>query len=290
MRTLGHLGRPATVAALPHAVLFRAIPNAPHEDVLAPWPYGSAPDTDALPEAFARLRDGGAVTFTGILRPDARIDAEAARRAGFATVPLKRHFIVDGARDLPAFSRKTRRNLAIAARHWAIAVTAPTPEQAEEAARLHTSLQRRRALSAMTRMPADHFRRLAGVPGIAVVTARDAEGIGGMLVAARDAGETHLLHILLDERALRTCASYLLMASAIELWGRDGRLYLGGAPAGPDGPGIARFKARWANRTAPVSLLTAVLREDVYRDLSSRHAATPYFPAYRSPEGEERPA
>jgi len=283
IETLAHLGRPTTVPNLKTAVLMRTIRNSRHVDALGPWPYGSAPEAETLPEAFAALKSMGAVSFTGMLRPDAALDPAAARRVGAAAVPLKDHFIADGDRGRPALSPKTRRNLAIAERHWSVAVATPALDLVESAATLHLDLQKRRHLSTMTRMPPGHFQRLIHLPGVAVLTARDGAGTGAMLIAAHGADETHLLHLLVDRRALRTCAAHLLMASAVELWGSHRRVYLGGTPDGPDGPGIARFKARWANRTSPVWLLTAILHREAYAELSRRAPGSGYFPIYRNP-------
>jgi hypothetical protein len=283
LTSLAHLGRLISVPGLPYPVLLRRIPNTRYEDAMGPWPYGSAPDTTGLPDTFAFLRDLGVITFTGFIRPDARFDRTMAERAGFAVAPLKPHFIVNESGMPLSFRRRTRRHLAMARRHWTIDLASLDAGHAAVAMRLHLDLQRRREMSAMTRMPAEHFLRLADTPGIAVLAARDSDGIGGLVIAACEADETHLLHFLVLEHALRTSASYLLMASAIEVWGRNGRVYLGGAPSGRDGPGIARFKARWANRTASVSLLTAILQEDTYRALGPEGSRTPFFPNYRNP-------
>jgi hypothetical protein len=280
---LAHLGRPTRVPSLPFAVLLRPIPGTSHHDALSTWPYGSPPEAAKLASALEELRALGAVSFTGMLTPAATRAADLASGA-IAVAPLKPHYLIDARRALPAHSAKTRRNLKLAARHWTIDAAPARAEIAQATVELYAALRRRRRMSSeITDMPPGHFAALLDVPGIVALAARDRDRIGAVLIAARDAEETHLLHLLADEQALATVPNYLLMAHISEAWSQRGPIYLGGAPGGPDGPGVAKFKARWANHTAPSWLVTAVLREDVYKELSPAGAtAGGFFPAYRA--------
>jgi len=280
---LTHIGQPRAVEALPFAVLDRPIPGTPHRDVLSTWPYGSAPDPRRLDEAVAELRAAGAVSFFGVLKPGSTLDAAAAP-PGISATPLKAHYVVDRRRGLPVPSARTRRNLRIAARAWSIDPAPDLQAVANAAASIHAGLQTRRRFSDIANVPAAHFPAVLSVPGIVAVVARDGDRIGALLIAARDAGETHLLHLLADETHIATCPAYLLMAYVSEVWSADGPVHLGGTPSGPDGPGITKFKSRWASTTMPVQMLTAILRADVYRTLSAGDAAADgHFPAYRRP-------
>ena len=290
---LAHLGRPMLVGSLPFAVLRRPIPGTPHHDFLSTWPYGSAPDGAGLPAAIEELRATGGVSFTGMITPAAADYDQAAPLAGAVAVrPLKPHYVIDRKHGLPLPSAKTRRNIKIAARAWTID---PAPDRAAvlgAALPLYAALQHRRQMSSeMTRMPPEHFRALLEVPGIVAIAARRGDAIGALVIAARDGGESHLLHFLVDDDAIATCPTYLLMAHISEAWTERGPVYLGGAPSGPDGPGVAKFKSRWASHATPAWLLTAILRDDLYRRLTGPEAETSdYFPAYRQPEPTALPA
>ena len=283
LETLSHLGRPRRLASMPHGLFVRAIPGTRHHDALGPWPYASAPDPHRLPDAMAELQALDAVSFTGMIRPDAEIDLLAAAAGGFRVAPLKPHFVIAPG-HVPGLGARSRRNLSVAARHWDID-TAPDPgEAADVAMRLHQRLQARRRMSPMTRMAPGHFPAVLALPGMRALAARAQGAIGALVIAARGAGETHLLHLLVDEDAIATGPAYLLMDHVARHWAADGPVYMGGVPDGPDGPGIARFKARWASHTRPTCLLTAIVRPDLYAALASEHgAAGSYFPAYRSP-------
>ena len=290
---LAHLGRPVRVGSLPFAVLRRPIPGTPYHDFLSTWPYGSAPDPGRLEAAMDELRDAGGVSFTGMITPSAENYDLAAPRAGAVAVrALKPHYVIDRKYGLPVLSAKTRRNIKIAARAWTID-PAPDPAAVLAAALpLYAALQKRRQMSSeMTRMPPEHFRALLEVPGVVAIAARRGDVIGALVIAARDGGESHLLHFLVDDDAIATCPTYLLMAHISEAWTERGPVYLGGAPSGPDGPGVAKFKSRWASHATPAWLLTAILRDDLYRRLAGPRAATSdYFPAYRQPEPTALPA
>jgi hypothetical protein len=281
--SLAHLGRPMAVPSLPFGVLKRPIPGTAHHDVLSTWPYGSAPDPARLPAAAGELRDAGAVSFTGMITPAAALEPARLAVGCFTVAPLKPHYVIDRRQGLPVPSAKTRRNLRIASRAWTVDPAPARPDIARTAVLLYAALRRRRQMSSeVTQLPPEHFPTLLDVPGIVCLAARNGDAIGALIIAARDAGESHLLHFLADETATASCPTYLLMSYVSEAWANDGPVYLGGAPDGPAGPGVAKFKSRWASRTAPAWLLTAILREDLYRELAPRGAAADgYFPAYR---------
>src|SRR5260221_786217 len=107
------------------------------------------------------------------------------------------------------------------------------------------------------------------------------DAIAALVIAARDAASSHLLHFLVDDDAIATCPTYLLMAHISEAWTDRGPVYLGGAPSGPDGPVVPKFKSRWASHAAPAWLLTPILRDDLYpRPARARAASDGHFPAY----------
>jgi hypothetical protein len=131
-------------------------------------------------------------------------------------------------------------------------------------------------------MPARHFEMLFHIPDIVVLTIRGANGLGGMMIAARSSGGIHALHFLADEDARRTNGAYLLMEGARRIWAADQPVYLGGVPSSPGSEGVGKFKQRWANRVAPATLITAILDPDRYAALAATRGTRDYFPAYRS--------
>jgi len=221
------------------------------------------------------------VTATMVVRPDADVAWDALVSESIQAVHLKSHYVWDPALPRPEPRRKTRRNLGIARRHWRIESVSPE-RIATTGAELHAELASRRNLSAIANVLPSHFQILARLPGVEALGAIDDEGLGAMLIAARSPSETHLLHLLTTPRVIRTCGSYLLMAEALERWGRDRRLYLGGSPNSVDGPGIAQFKARWSNRTASVTLVAITVDHAACRDLAGSRPSGGFFPPYRA--------
>lgn len=282
--SLPHLGQPFPVASLVSPLLLRPIPGTDHNDAIGPWPYASAPSPARLAGVLEELRTTSLVTATLFVRPDATAgwlgNEEGPPLPGVEAVRLKDHYVLDPALPRPGRRPKTRRNLAIAARHWRISPV-PHTQLAELGAQFQNQLAARRHISPIADVPAGHFAVLAGLNGIETMAAVDEDGIGALLIAARAHGETHLLHLFTAPRVVRTCGTYLLMATALDQWSRDGCVYLGGAPSSADGPGIAKFKARWANRTAAAMLLKVILNTSLYQHLTDARPATSFFPAYR---------
>lgn len=289
LETLPHLGRPLRTAGLPFPVAVRAIPGTTHRDAIGPWPYVPAPQPSALAAALDELRSLGLVSLTLMIAPDTGpADALAYAELGVALRPLKDHFVVDPRQPPPVLGPRTRRNLAIAARHWEVVEESPPPVQlAATAAGLYAGLAGRRILSDITQVPPSHFTDLARLPGTVFVTARRSSVVGAMVIAARDGGRADLLHLLIDQAHLATCPGYAVLGHVARDWARAGPVYLGGMPDGPDGPGVGRFKARWANRTSPLLLATAILHPETYAALAAGGGDTGYFPAYRQPQAKE---
>lgn len=253
---------------------------------MSAWPYGGASAAIDLGSLHAALVATGAVSFLSILRPDHPPLPDPCAEC-FALTPLKPHYVFDPALPALPLSKKARRNLREAEQVWQIVRNPPAREAARLALHLFDDLAKRRTLSAISHMPRNHFELLLRVPGIESLALRSADGEwGGVVIAACDPGETHMLHILTSDRARMTNGAYLLMQAAAELWGRDGPLYLGGAPTGADSAGIARFKQRWANRQSTVHLLTAILDPARYAELAATRGKPGFFPAYRHPDGE----
>jgi hypothetical protein len=277
LRALPHIGSPIELDGCPHPLLRRPIPGHDAFDLMGAWPYGSVAATldDSVLDA---LRRTGAISLTMVVRPDLPVQISQ----GYDLLPLKQHFIIDPDRPSKSLSSKAKGNLAMASSKWAIDQNPPEDEVRVTAIELFNDLTARRDVSDIARMPPQHFQLLFAVPGIVTLAIRDGEGIGGMIIAAQSAAETHLLHLLLAPRAMRSNGSYLLMETARDLWGGRGPIYLGGVPGGVVNAGVGQFKQRWANRSVEVQMLTSILDASRYEALSAGRTQG-YFPAYRGP-------
>jgi len=282
---LAHLGEPWLAAGWPGPLVRRAIPGTIHHDLIGVWPYASAPvGSDAAHAAFAAFRASGAVTFQALARPDEPVDAAALSAAGFAVRPFKTHYVLRPDRPAPAPGAKTRANLARARRTWRVAER-PLADHLAAVCAWHEALARRRQMSAQASLPAAHFARLAALPAFTALFAEDDAGPAACLLVAAMDDRIHFHAIAGDERAYRERAFYALYREAVARWGADRTIYFGGAPGGPAGPGIARFKARFANDQTPVHLVTAVLDPAACDALAATRGTPGWFPPYRGPQG-----
>ena len=282
VNSLTHLGLPEVIAGLPWPIVVRPIPGSARCDAVGPWPYGSAPEASQMAAALSALRARGLVSLTAFLRPDCPVDIAALQRSGVQCVPLKDHFIYDARETLPARSKKTRYNIATARRRWAVErLNLPTHWPA--LAVLHQDLRRRRALSKFAQVEASHFERLADVPGADGLAVFDEGEMIAALVVVRSAARVHFLALLGNEQAHRERAHYALYDAAATRWGSESLLCMGGAPSGEDGPGIDKFKRRFATSTRPVTLLTVILDPVACAELTARRNTPGYFPPYRTP-------
>lgn len=282
LRSLTYIGEPLALPSLRGGVLERPIPGSARTDAYGSFPYSTPWSATTAASVVRVLRARGLVSLTMVFRPDGEADVDGLRAAGIECRVLKEHFVVDRGVAPPVPGRRTRRNLACARRHWRIE---PVSLRAtwRRLYELHdVVVGRRPAMNALVRPGADHFRALASVPGMMTLGAIDQEGLAGALVVALTATEAHCHMLFGNDRYLRRGAAYALLDAAVGRWGESRRIYLGGAPSGPDGVGIARFKRRFATRTSPALLATAILDPHACSVLSAGRAGNGYFPPYRA--------
>ncbi|MEZ4735635.1 MAG: glycosyltransferase family A protein [Caldilineaceae bacterium] len=281
--TLRHLGTPFAVHGWPGQLLRCAIPGATDMfDAVGPWPYCSPPEVSQLPALYHALQAQGLVTFRAFFRPEAAPATEQWQHAGFTPVLLKEHFVFDPALDWPPHSAKTRSNIRCGQRWWCVEEIALADHHRTIAA-YHERLVSSRQFSAMAALPPAHFAALADLPNVHVLGALDKEGLGAALITVHEETSVHFHVIVGAERAYQRCAFYALYQAAIERWSPSHMIYLGGAPSSPNGPGIARFKRRFANRRMPVYMIQAVLDRERCQRLVSTLATSQvnWFPPYR---------
>jgi hypothetical protein len=281
---LAYLGEPLTVPGLPWPVIRQAIPGSGRFDVLGPWPYGSPPDPAGAAEALAHLRALGAVTLTAFARPDRPLDAVGLAAAGLEVVVLKPHFVHAADEPIPVMSKKTRYNLSAARRRWRVQPL-DLAQQWPAVAALHTELAQRRTMSRITHLDDAHFARLAEVPGAAGLCVVEDGTLVAALVVVVAPASVHFHAIVGVEAAYRERAFYALYDEALRHWGAERLVCLGGAPGGPDGAGIEKFKGRFATSTRPVHMLTAVLDAPACAELVARRGLNQFFPPYRTAAG-----
>jgi len=275
---LRHLGSPAVVAGRP--IVLRRIPESDAVDAFGPFPYGSPPED---PDGFRRgLAESGAVTWTCVMRPG----AHPASISAFDPFTVKEHFV--HLRDGPPLeaSARTRRHVRRAMLRWTIALR-PMPECVDMTARLHGQLEARAPLSRVARVDRRHFEILAGIEGFRCLVASAGGRECAFLVFAEAGDEIHFHLTAGDEEALRGDGMYALFDHMIRNFASTHDLYLGGTPAGANGEGVGRFKARFANGRKPVSLARVILDPRQCEQLVARLGRHRWFPPYRDPGSDQ---
>jgi hypothetical protein len=281
--TLAHIGTPWGIPEWPGALLASAIPGEPERyDLVGPWPYCTPPSAEQLPMLTAALRTQGFVTFRAFFRPDSNPPVSDLQRHGFVVTPLKEHFVFDPRLDMPTHSAKTRYNIRRAQRRWTVDQVS-LADHHSLIARYHDTLTQNRPFSAMAALGPMHLSLLGDVPGVNTLAAFDSEGLGAALITLHSRHSVHFHLIAGADRAYQTCAFYALYQAALDRWGQQFTLYLGGAPSAANGPGIARFKRRFANRSAPILMAYTIVDSDAYQRLVCACAAPNpnWFPPYR---------
>lgn len=281
--TLSHLGTPLAVAGWHGRLLKCAIPGtADRFDAMGPWPYCSPPQVEQLSLLYDALQAQELVTVRAFFRPDAPVCPAEWQQTGFTLTLLKEHFVFDPAHDWPAHSAKSRYNICRGRRLWCVEPLA-LADHYQTIAKYHEQLVRSRPFSTLAALPPAHFAALANVPNLHVLGAWDKAGLGAALITVHDATSVHFHAIVGAARAYQRCAFYALYAAAIERWAASRTIYLGGAPNSPNGQGIAHFKARFANRRAPVYMIQAVLDAEHCQRLVAACQEPPsnWFPPYR---------
>jgi len=282
LRSLGHIGEPIALPPPGGGVLERRIPGSARTDAYGTFPYATPWSATRAASAVRVLRARGLVTLTVVFRPDAAVDLDGLRAAGIECRVLKEHFVIDRGVAPPAPGPRTRRNLASARRRWRVEPVSLRATWCRLYELHDVVVARRPEMSALARPGADHFRALASVPGMVALGAIDEDGLAGALIVALTATEAHCHMLFGNERYFRRGAAYALLDAAVARWGGSRTIYLGGAPSGPDGAGIARFKRRFATRTSPALLATAVLDPRTCDALSAGCVDRGYFPPYRA--------
>ncbi len=281
--TLRHHGTPTQLSGWEASLIRRAIGDTAYFDGIGPWPYATLPDTiEQIDSLHTAMREQDLVSFSACARPDQSINADIWRNSGFEVIPLKPHFVHHPRLPFPQRSAKTRANLSKARRYWKTELSSPLLPALEEFARWHAVLNQRKDMSLFTRLPPDHFRNLVNLPGCHLMTAHDEDGFAAAVILMVTDHEVHCHAQAGANHAYTRRAFYALYDAILEHWGKSHTIYLGGVPGGADGPGIERFKRRFANGTSDITMVRTILNPQVSTQLAQTRGDPKWFPPYRS--------
>ena len=263
-------------------LMSRAIGTSGQTDLAGPWPIFTCTQWQDLGAAVQGLA-AGPITLTLVSDPFAPLS-----RADFAAIfpicrPLHDHWIIDltGPAQLSAHHRRKLRQT----RAPRIVAGPPTADLAEGWARIYAHLVAKKHITDARAFSAESLAAQLRVPGAQVVTAWDGETLLGVDLYYLDRGRAFAHLSAYSPQGYTASVSYPMLAAAMDhLRPRADTIDLGGAPAGPAGPGIAQFKAGWTPQTRPSYLCGKVLDPAAYARLAPGADPAGWFPAYRSGE------
>ncbi len=252
-------------------------------DAMGVWPYCTQPNSILVNSIRDEMIDQGLVSYFGLFRPGHHVHVEAFRAAGFEIRMLKEHFVYDPSLPLKNYSPKTRYNINRGRRLWNIRLISLSDFH-NEVADFHDTLASSRSLGRILNLKASHFAKLAQFKDVQVLGAFDAIGLGAVLVTVHDGQEVHFHALAGAERAYKNNAFYALYQESIEQWGKDCTLYMGGIPGSLNALGVARFKQRFSNRTAPIFMAQIILNQKICDSLFKYklNNTLNWFPPYRA--------
>lgn len=291
--TLSWLGTPLRDLGI--SAVCRPFGNT-HCDLRGSWPYQSLPSLGGL----LRLQNlsSAPLSYTAVIRPDVSSDvlAESLERFGehFAvTCKVLKSHLAHLPEQPPAranYSPRTHARLALANEVFTVA--------RETLGSCHIIMAEwQRRLKALRGIPdvsspdTAHFEGLiaAQLPGefeTAAVTLR--WRIGGALagvflfVSSSKGASWHAHSFLVDPEALDRFGSYLLFDATVGLLG-DRELWFGGAPAGPNGEGVFRFKQRFTNASRPAHIVSVDLATETLGKIRAQSGRFAWLPDYHDP-------
>lgn len=281
--SLCHHGTPCNLQGWDTPLIRRPIEDTSYTDCIGPWPYSTLPDNpDRIRVLHEDMIAQELISFSACARPDQEIEAAMWQAAGYEVISLKPHFVHRPHLPPPVHSAKTRSNISKARRHWDTSLITPSETVCDLFSIWHHELNERKEMSLFTRLPHEHFQKLVGLPGCQMMTAKDAQGMAAAVILMITDNEIHCHAQAGAAHAYNHRAFYVLYDAILEQWGKTHCIYLGGAPGGKDGPGIERFKRRFANATSEVEMVRAILFPQTSAQLSQNRGDPKWFPPYRS--------
>jgi hypothetical protein len=286
-RSLGHLGRPASLGASGGWCLLRPIEGTPWEDATGPYPFLSCADWPALADDIPRLADR-AVSFVFVTDPLAEVPLDRlARACPDLCRPYKVHHVLDLAPGEPGIrSAHHRRNVRLGLLRNSVEIAPGPAAWLADWIGLYDGLIARHGIDGPARFSVASFRCQFEIPGLIGVRATSGGETTGMTLWLV-MGECAYYHLgAVSPRGRDSLAMFAMFSAVIDHLAAAGirRLCLG-AGAGVHGAsdGLERFKRGWANGTASVMLCGRILDGIAYEDACRLRGRDPrFFPSYRS--------
>ncbi len=265
------------------AFIKRPIKDTDYVDAIGPWPYSTLPaDSETISALRTRLENEHIVSFSACARPDQPVEHSLWQTIDFEVLPLKPHFVHRPQLPSPTRSAKTRASLSKARRYWQTEIVPPSLPMMESFAHWHDALNQRKDMSLFTRLPPGHFHQLITLPGCQLMTALKHGQTAAAVILMISGDEVHCHAQAGATEAYTHRAFYALYEAILQHWGRTHTIYLGGVPGGPDGPGIERFKRRFANDTSEITMVRTLLNPELSAQLAQTRGDSKWFPPYRS--------
>jgi hypothetical protein len=280
--SLRHHGEPFQLNGWGAALLRRPIRDTPFYDAIGPWPYSTLPESGSVMVSLRNeMIKQGLISFLACARPDQDLDSVEWQTAGFQVIKIRHHFVFRPQLPPPTRSAKTRANLSKARRYWLIQTQKVSIRLLEQFSEWHAELNQRKDMSFFGRLPLAHILQLATLPDCHIVLAIDDHGPAAAVIVMIVKDQVHCHAQAGAKDAYTQRAFYALYETILEKWGGTHTIYLGGGPGGKDGPGVERFKRRFANDTIDVTMVRTILDPKTCEQIALTRGDPQWFPPYR---------
>lgn len=264
------------------SLLTRAIPCTTWFDALGCYPLTVFGQDLDLSAGLKRLRQAGLVSVA--LVPDPLTSPSPEDLAGAFEVcrPFKTHYLIDRAAGPVRFTKNHRWSVRKSLQNCGFEQI-DLREHLDLWQKLYQHTVTRHGISGIQNFAPSYFRELAGMPEVTALAALHQGEIVAIILWVR-CGDCVYAHLEGGSpEALRTHATYGLIATANEHFADCRILHLGGAAglAAESGDGLAHFKRGFANREVTAYFCGSCLDVDRYAALAAGQAPTSFFPAYR---------
>jgi len=266
------------------ALLTRPIPQKNWFDALGCYPlvvFGQSPDLKA---GLERLCQANLVSVALVADPVTSPSPEALADAFTICRPFKTHYLIDREAGPVRFAKNHRWSIRKSLKHCSFEPV-DLRENLDLWQKLYGHTVSRHRVTGIQDFAPSYFRALAGMPEVTALAARHQGEIVAIILWVRS-GDIVYAHLEGGSPdALRTQATYGLIAAANDHFADCRIIHLGGA-AGLDadaGDGLAYFKSGFANRHVTAYFCGSCLDVGRYLALAGDQAQTSFFPAYRQP-------
>ena len=260
----------------------RAIGQSGQSDLKGAWPMFTCGNWQDLAQAVQDLPQGP-VTLTLVTDPFSPLSPSQLAAIFPICRPLHDHWIID--LTSPAQLSNHHRRKLRQTHAPRIVAGPPTADLAAGWAQIYAHLVAKKHITDARAFSAESLSAQLLVPGAQVVTAWDDDTLLGVDLYYLDRGRAFAHLSAYAPQGYAASVSYPMLAAAMDhLRPFADAIDLGGAPAGPAGPGIAQFKAGWTPLTRPSYLCGKVLDAAAYARLAPGADPSGWFPAYRSGE------